>query len=499
MTPSPLPARVIRPLVTLVAGAAAVAALLAFTRPDEFVAAARAADAAFDLEAFGTRTSASAPPLDGVRHAWFVSLIVLAQAGFAIALAWRAAHRPDARALALFMTALAVAEGHSAYAVQSLGLDWRVGYRATWIATFAALAAFLRFAAHFPVALTPADVLTRPGGRPVGAIRRRLWPALLRPPLVWGAAALLALPTLLGDTLGGGTTLLFALLLPWTVVQGVRMLRAGRRVAEPALRRRALWIVQGFVAGLAVLAAAISLQLVAAQFPRSATLAALAALPLYNLVTVLFVAGCAMAAFYDGGVDPALTIRRTAVYGALGLAVAFLFSGIEGVVGGVMVRTLGLSDAGATWFAGGASALLVGAVRARAESLGARLLGPWLPERTLAELPADDAVVVVVDPCDTSGDADPIARLAALHALARREVPRFGGTIALVVGDAVVLTFDTPEAATRAVEALRASWATERGPLRVGVQAGRVVRVPEGGLVGPALAQADLLRRQAAG
>lgn len=492
-------ARLVRPLVTVVAGGAALAALLAFTRPEEFVAAGRAAEAAFDLEAFGTRSDPSTPPFAGIEHAWFVSLIVLAQAGFAIALAWRAAHRADARALALFLTALAVAEGHSAYAVQALGLDWRFGYRVTWVATLGALAAFLRFAAHFPAALSSADVLSRPGGRPVGALRRRLWPALLRPAVVWGAAALLALPTLVGDRLGGGTPLLFAVLLPWTVVQGVRMLRAGRRVAEPALRRRALWIVQGFVAGLAVLAAAIVLRLVAAQVPQSATIAALAALPLHNLVTVLFVAGCAMAAFYDGGVDPALTIRRTAVYGALGLTVAFLFSGIEGLVGGVMVRTLGLSDAGATWFAGGASALLVGAVRARAESLGARLLGPWLPERTLAELPADDAVVVVVDPCDVSGDPDPIARLAALHALARREVPRLGGTIALVVGDAVVLTFDTPEAATRAVEALRARWPAERGPLRVGVQAGRVVRVPEGGLVGPALAEADRLRRQAAG
>jgi class 3 adenylate cyclase len=106
-------------------------------------------------------------------------------------------------------------------------------------------------------------------------------------------------------------------------------------------------------------------------------------------------------------------------------------------------------------------------------------------------------VVVVIDPSDEHGDPDPMVRLAALHALAKRTVPSHGGSIEFVVGDAVVLTFATPLGAMAAIGALRQAWPTDGGALRVGVQAGRVVRVPEGGIVGAALSQADRLRRQA--
>jgi hypothetical protein len=277
------------------------------------------------------------------------------------------------------------------------------------------------------------------------------------------------------------------------------MVRAGYRVAPLPLRRRALWVAQGFAGGLAwLLVSTVAVPIVAATVSDPGVAAFLRAFPFHALVTPIFVACLAMAVFYDGALDPALTIRRTAVYGALGLGAVFLFAGIEGLVGNLLTQSLGLTPAGATWFSGGAAAMICGTIRGKAADLGARVLGPVLPERTLAELPSDDAVVVVVDPSDEHGDPDPLARLAALHALARRTAPRHGGSISFVVGDAVVLTFATPAAASAAIAALRNAWPHESGALRVGVQAGPVVRVPEGGIVGMALTEADRLRREAA-
>jgi hypothetical protein len=258
-------------------------------------------------------------------------------------------------------------------------------------------------------------------------------------------------------------------------------------------------VAQGFAAGLAwLLMSAIGAPLVAASLGEGAAATFLRGFPFHALVTPIFVACLAMAVFYDGALDPALAIRRTAVYAVLGLGAVFVFSGIEGLAGAWLTQSLGLSAAGATWFAGGAASLLCGTVRGKATELGTRWLGPHLPERTLADLPSADAVVVVVDPCDERGDPDPLARLARLHAVARRTVPRFGGAVAFVAGDAVVLTFDSPDAAMRGIEALRAGWPADAGVLRVGMQAGRVVRVPEGGIVGTAVRDADRLRRQAA-
>lgn len=490
--------RLVQLVVVVVAALAAIAAVFAFLRPDAFVAASHAADAAFNLEVYGERTPPSAYAYEGVVHAQLISALVLAQAALAIALAWRAPHRADARALALFMAALAAAEGHFAYPAQAVGLGTTFSNRAAFVAALAAMAAFLQFAARFPVALTRDDVLARPGKPAPGALRRRVWPALLSPAVVWCAATLLALPIVASDRLGIGTPLLFLVLLPWTIVQGVRMLRVGYRVAPAPLRRRALWVAQGFAGGLAwLMVSAIAAPVVAASLHDPAAAELLRAFPFHSFVTPIFTGCLALAVFYGGGLDPALTIRRTAVYGVLGLGAVFLFAGIEGLVGNMLTQRLGLSATGATWFSGGAAGLICGKLRGKAAELGARVLGPLLPERTLAELPADDAVVVVVDPCDEEGDPDPTVRLAALHALAKRTVRAHGGSIDFVLGDAVVLTFATPNGAATAIAALRAAWPADGGALRVGVQRGRVVRVPEGGIVSTALAQADRLRRQA--
>src|SRR5687768_18192442 len=56
------------------------------------------------------------------------------------------------------------------------------------------------------------------------------------------------------------------------------------------------------------------------------------------------------------------------------------------------------------------------------------------------------------------------------RSLARKVVPKHQGSIAFVVGDAVVLTFDAASDAIACIEALRAGWAGGAGALRVGVR-----------------------------
>lgn len=497
-TPSLTPrARLVQSLIIAVSAVVAFAALFAFFRPAAFVEAAQAADSALNLEMYGEPSNPADFRYQGTLHAALISLLVLAQCGFAVLLARRAAHRADALQLALFMAMLGLAEGHFEYPAALVGIPVRIVNHVILIAAVLAMAAFLRFAAGFPVRLTRALVLA-PGKRGApGRVRSAIRVGLLDARIVWGVTAAYSLWLLVAPRLGMGTAVLVVLLLPWTILHGVRMIRAGYAVAEPHLRRRALWVVQGFAAGLVLIvftmfgvpALAGALDGEAAEFVRS--------FPFYSFTTPIFVVCLAMAAFYDGGIDPALTIRRTAVYGALGMLAAFLFPVIEGAAQSAVIERLGLPDVASTWLGGATLTFLFGAVKSRAEELGTRVLGPLLPERTLAELPATEAVVVVVDPVDEHGDPDPVKRLATLHALARKVVPKHGGTIAFVVGDAVVLTFETPASAIAAVEGLRAGWPGGTAGLRVGVNAGKVIRVPEGGIVGLPLAEADRLRRAA--
>jgi hypothetical protein len=313
---------------------------------------------------------------------------VLLAAMLALVLIWRTGERPDTRALALFFVFLPLFNFDSP--LRNLGVlgDSRVvdsaatvlGAATWWLA----LAAFLRFSAVFPRPLTPAHL--HAAGLPRWRSR------LLDAKAVWVSALLLGLLSgslgVLMET-GAGvplplTAILFALLLAlivgflWTIVQGVRHLRIRYRTSGPADRRRILWVVQGFflamwaifigIAGLlpAALAAAAEAPWIWPTLP----VLAIAAAPL--VITVFL----AIAIFYDGAIDPALVIRRTALYGAFGVVLTFLFAGVENLASSAIGARLGVPEGWAGWIGAGTVALVFGFARDGLSRLLGRIVGP---------------------------------------------------------------------------------------------------------------------------
>lgn len=318
---------------------------------------------------------------------------VLLAATIALTLAWRASHRADARALAWFLAFFtlfnlgdAVRElGLLPAAGAGRGVVWMLDGGTWWLA----LAAFLRFSALFPRPLTSAD-LDAAGLAP--------WRArLLDARVVWGGAALLvpasfALAQLAGGEIGAGGPLTlrlagFVVLLGlvagflWAMVQGVRHLRIRYRSVDAADRRRILWVVQGFVLALwlIVIGLAATLPVALAAIVGSGwiwPLIPILAIAIAPLVIVVFLA---VAIFYDGAIDPTLVISRTALYGAFGVVLTFLFAGVENLASSALVRGLGLPEDSAGWIAAGTVGLVFGFARHRLARVIEPIVAPMVP------------------------------------------------------------------------------------------------------------------------
>lgn len=127
------------------------------------------------------------------------------------------------------------------------------------------------------------------------------------------------------------------------------------RLADDAERRSTLWLVEGLVAAVAILAVATIINMVAGWMRITAVEEwVLVSVPVALLVFLVCVA---IAVFFYGAIDPRLMIRRTAIYGMLtGLGV-FAFAGIETIVSDMLAARLGLPPSIGSWIAGATIAL----------------------------------------------------------------------------------------------------------------------------------------------
>lgn len=135
------------------------------------------------------------------------------------------------------------------------------------------------------------------------------------------------------------------------------------RAADAEGRRRILWLAQGMVAFTVVAALQVALTVLVRVTPLRIGIPGweywlrLAAL----FAGLLFLA---VAVFYRGALDPALVLRRTALYGLAGVALVFVFTAIEDLTSSWLAERLGLGENAGSWFAGGVVALLLGPLHA---------------------------------------------------------------------------------------------------------------------------------------
>lgn len=294
----------------------------------------------------------------------------------ALLLAWRSTAASGSFALAVFLSLLGNGMTHlSVY-------RWAVNARlpAAVVGTFDLIlpasflymtAAVVRFSAMFPDALTPAEF-------PPRAVFRRLRVALLRPRVVWlSATAVFALAVVVTYARPSVIRIVrppmtAAILL--ALVVAVSNMRINYRNASAEGKRRIFWVVEGFLGavGLVVIASLVKVvQMVGGR--ESGPWYPLSMLAAFIILIVCLT----IAMFFSGALDPALAIKRTAVYGLLGITLVFVFVAVENTVQDYLKAWLHLSDSASGVIVGGVVALSAEPIKERLSAVAERVLGRW--------------------------------------------------------------------------------------------------------------------------
>lgn len=310
----------------------------------------------------------------------------LGACGLAVLLLLKASHKPDGRALTLFLGFLAVFWG-SLFRFMTIEADGtqvsvQISYGSGWmsqtaVATFVlAVASFVRFSALFPRTLTPERL---------PPVRRLVWLRRLRAAMLGGwtvwavAAGVILFPWLAGAVLarafglddafvlgedaaspadGWGMSvrgvpavvgriylimgaLAYVILPVVAAAVGVRNLRMNYRLAAADERRRMLWVTTGFVLAAWLIVAAVGGAIVLGAFNLTERIA-VGLVVLLVLAPLLVVLGSAMGVLYAGAIDPALALRRSTLYGALGALGLVAFAGIENALSALVEERLAL-------------------------------------------------------------------------------------------------------------------------------------------------------------
>jgi class 3 adenylate cyclase len=419
--------------------------------------------------------------------AWVPVLLGMATelmlAALAVVILVRAWRRREARALAVFL------------AIGGLGLPSGLGIPAGVIERFDALtlvvgtAALVHFAMVFPEPV-PADAAGYP--------RPRLWRLLQPRPLtaITGALCLLVL------VLGSGGPLLAVGVLIWGAVAGARILRGSYRRADPAQQRRVLWVLNAFVALSWLLLLALPFGIViyttaeVLSSPRANALGDIAFQTLLAVGLLALPAFLAFGLFYNGALDPRLTIRRTSVYGAMGVLTLTLFMAVEGTASMQVMSVLNLPNGVGPAVAGGSVALAFGPLRRWVERRTGAIVERLIPATALAEAEREDAAIVFADICgytriSATAEATALTLASLFHTTARRVAEQRGGRLVKTLGDGVVLEFAAVSPAVSAALEVRRRFAAaaeamgfERPELRCGVHFGPVARGRDGDVFG---------------
>jgi hypothetical protein len=173
------------------------------------------------------------------------------------------------------------------------------------------------------------------------------------------------------------------------LILGTRNLRTSYRVSVPQERKRVLWVVSGFtIATFMVLSAVGLLLLVVVTNLESSVLGVV--VPLLVLAPLVLVMCAAIGILYAGAIDPALVLRRSTVWGAIGAAGVILFAGIENALSSLLEERLHLPAFAGAMISGAIVAVILIPVRARVQR--------WVNARMAVAVPGEAAATSAVQP-----------------------------------------------------------------------------------------------------
>ena len=359
-------------------------------------------------------------------------------------LVWRGLHLRSAQALIAFIILFNI----PAFTLFKLGMPTESLFQMATVVNVAWMLLLVLFAALFPRRLTPEDlvVVRKSGGR----IRRVLGSPFrwLRLKMLEPRAAMIAVVLVLVLSVwpAGLFPLLFTLVSLWLAAS---YLRAGFLVADEEGRRRVLWIVNGFSGAFwLMLIGTVGMFLVSVSVGISHGIAHELGhaddllIPYWILLGVEWVYIFAMLAIlvsivaailYRGAMDPGLVLRKTTVYGALGVCLAFVFAILENILSSQVAVRFDMPGATGGWLAGGLTALAIGPLHHLIKRRSDRFIDRLLPARQPGDS-RDERVFLLVGLkgyARLSSETPDAASTAAslLRKVAQRAANRFGGRV----------------------------------------------------------------------
>lgn len=480
------------------------------------------------FQAFALRTVGSDFPLS--RPAAYSPLLVAVYGGvLALFFAWRLGDRPDGRLAGLFFSLFALcfslqvvpsqAPSGTHLTVYSISMIWYV--------------VGLRFTMLFPREISQAELQGLGGSGDRRAWRPRLGSAILRfqsllvsrPYVLWALAPVFvglwyvrtrygAAPHYLVSPSASRSVLVqwiaLVLVSPMSIAVGgvaVAFLHSGYRLANVEERQKILWIVLGILFAVCLAGAWVSIDYLA-------TLTDVAMIQAFYESTVDFVGsvsgfmlltGFAVAVLSSGAFDVRPLIDKTVLYGLLGIALLFLFGGVEFALSKVVMARVGAPTGASSWIAGGTVAIAFGPLRKTFKKTVDRWLRDTLPATLLAEGPRRQVVIVFSDVVGytklaSENEDDALTMLSVFHRAARRAATKQNGSLVKTIGDQVLMEFKETPDAVAALQALSASFAAAlvpldlpEGQLRSGVHFGLVATQRDGDLFGGAVNLASRL------
>ena len=180
------------------------------------------------------------------------------------------------------------------------------------------------------------------------------------------------------------------------------------------------------------------------------------AAPLFWLIFILTLI---ISIFYHGSLDPRLVIKKSAVYGFMGVVLTTLFVAIEGSLQTHAILQFGLHDQTGAIITGTVAAVLFGPVRNKMEVKVEGFIDRILPVSALAEGKRRTSAIVFNDisgyTAISEKDEDAAFMLVSIiHQVGTKAALESRGRVVKTIGDAIMLELPTVEEALNAAKTL---------------------------------------------
>lgn len=211
----------------------------------------------------------------------------------------------------------------------------------------------------------------------------------------------------------------------------------------------------------------------------------------FLLLVMLFIS-----IFYRGSLDPRLVIRKSTIYGFIGLGITTLFVAIEGALSTQAILQFGLPDQSGAIITGVLTAILFGPVRNRMEAKVEGFIDRILPVSALAEGKRRTSAIVFNDISgySTISEEDEDAALmlvSIIRQVGTKAALASNGRVVKTIGDAIMLELPTVDDALIAAKSLHEKYNKlckqydlPTLPAHTGIHWGEVVRATDGDIYG---------------